>query len=63
MSGIEFTGGARLDFAEECERARNENLLLVRSRYRHQFGTFTGALEGLPLAQGFGVMEEHEAVW
>lgn len=63
MSGIEFTGGARLDFAEECERARNENLLILRSRYRHQFGTFTGSLDGLPLAEGFGVMEEHEAVW
>ena len=63
MSGIEFTGGARLDFAEECERARNENLLVLRSRYRHQFGTFTGSLDGLPLAEGFGVMEEHDAVW
>ena len=63
MSAIEFADGSRLSFAEECERARNENFLLIRSRYRHQFGTFTGALEGLPLAEGFGVMEEHEAVW
>jgi hypothetical protein len=63
MSGIEFADGSRLSFAEECERARNENLLLVRSRYRHRFGTFAGTLEGLPLAEGLGVMEEHDAVW
>jgi len=63
LSEIEFADGSRLSFAEECERARNENFLLVRSRYRHRFGTFTGSLEGLPLATGLGVMEEHDAVW
>jgi len=63
MSGIEFADGSRLEFAEECERARNENFLIVRSRYRHRFGTFTGSLDGLPLAEGSGVMEEHDAVW
>ena len=36
---------------------------LVRSRYRHLFGTFTGSLDGIELAAGFGVMEEHSAVW
>ena len=51
MSGVEFADGSQLSFAEECERARNENFLLIRSRYRHQFGTFTGSLEGLPLAR------------
>ena len=43
--------------------ARNENFLLIRSRYRHRFGTFSGSLDGLALAEGFGVMEEHDAVW
>ena len=62
-SGIEFAGGAALSFAAECERARNENLLVVSSRYRHCFGSFSGSLEGLPLAEGLGVMEEHDARW
>jgi hypothetical protein len=63
MTGIEFADGSRLAFAEECERARNENLLVLRSRYRHRFGSFSGSLPGLELSGGLGVMEEHEALW
>jgi hypothetical protein len=63
MSGIDFSEGSQLDFTQECERARNENLLVIRSRYRLRFGTFAGRLEGLPLADGLGVMEEHDAHW
>lgn len=63
MDAIEFGGGERLEFEPECERARNENFLLVRSRYRHRFGGFSGSLDGISLAEGRGVMEEHEAVW
>ena len=33
-----------LRFAQEAIRARNENRLIVRSRYRQPFGTFTGEL-------------------
>lgn len=61
---IEFGDGARLAFAAESERARNENFLLVRSRYRHRFGSFSGSLgDGVELAAGLGVMEEHDALW
>jgi Protein of unknown function (DUF2804) len=63
LEAIEFAGGARLGFAAESERTRDDNLLLLRSRYRHRFGTFSGSLDGLELAQGYGVMESHEAVW
>jgi len=60
---IEFEGGERLAFASESERARDENFLLIRSRYRHRFGTFSGSLGGIELATGLGVMERHDAVW
>lgn len=63
LEAIEFADGARMGFAPESERARDDNLLLVRSRYRHRFGTFSGSLDGLGLQEAFGVMEEHEAVW
>lgn len=46
-----------------AERRRNDNFLLVRSDYTHRFGTFTGSLDGIELASGTGVMEEHRAVW
>ena len=38
-------GSARLEFAAESERARNENFLLVRSRYRHRFGSLVRAYQ------------------
>jgi hypothetical protein len=63
MDGIELSGEDRLDFASESAHARDENFLLVRSRYRHRFGTFSGSLAGHTLTEGFGVMEEHDAVW
>ena len=53
-----------LGFAAEATRARNDNLLLVRSSYRQPFGTFAGRLpNGIELADGYGVMEDHEAWW
>jgi hypothetical protein len=63
MDAIGFGDGAALDFAPESAHARDESFLLFSSRYRHRFGTFSGSLGGLPLAEGFGVMEEHDAVW
>jgi Protein of unknown function (DUF2804). len=61
--GVEFPGGALLSFAAESERSREDNMLVLRSRYRHLFGTFSGSLDGIELAEGLGVMEEHEALW
>jgi len=63
LDAVVFHGGSRLDFSSESERARDENLLIFRSRYQHRFGSFSGSLDGLKLASGLGVMERHEAVW
>jgi Protein of unknown function (DUF2804) len=63
LERIEFDDGSQLGFAAECERARRDNLLLVRSSYRLRFGRFSGSLNGVPLAGGLGVMEEHDAHW
>jgi hypothetical protein len=53
-----------LDFREWSVRESNRNLLVMRNRYRQPFGEFTGALPGgLVLAEGHGVMEEHDVVW
>ncbi len=57
-------GGAEgLRFDAESEHTHNDNYLLIRSRYRHRFGSFSGALGGVELAEGLGVMEEHDALW
>ena len=63
LGAIESADGTMLHFAEECDRAHNKNLLLIRSRYRLRFGAFSGSLGGLQLSEGLGVMEEHDAVW
>jgi hypothetical protein len=56
--------GDGLCFQAEAERARNDNLIVVRSSYRQPFGTFSGELPGgLRLAEGYGVTEEHDAWW
>jgi len=64
LTAIRFADGSSLAFAPEAVRERRENLLLVRSSYRQPFGTFDGHLEGgIGLAEGYGVMEEHDAFW
>jgi len=53
-----------LQFHAGATRRRNENLLLIRSRYVQPFGTFSGTLPtGPELAEGFGVMESHDVWW
>lgn len=52
-----------LRFAGESEHTHDDNYLLIRSRYRHRFGSFGGSLGGVELAEGLGVMEEHDALW
>ena len=54
-----------LRFTAEATRERRENMVLVRSSYRQPFGTYAGELPGGlgTLAEGFGVMERHEAWW
>ncbi len=63
LAGVRFADGLRLDFTAGAERAREDNFGLIRSTYRHRFGTFSGALAGVPLAAGRGVMESHAALW
>jgi hypothetical protein len=63
MEGVDLGEGKALEFASEAAHARDENFLLIRSRYRHRFGSFSGSLGGVELAEGLGVMEEHDALW
>lgn len=64
LSRVDFAEGGGIAIAEWSAREENKNLLLVRSRYRQPFGTFSGRLpDGSELAEGFGVMERHSAVW
>jgi hypothetical protein len=63
LAAVDFSGGARLSFVPGSERARDDNFLVFRSSYRHLFGEFRGSLDGIELAEGFGVMERHKALW
>jgi hypothetical protein len=59
---LSAVGGLR--FRPEAVRESHENLLLLRSSYRQPFGCFSGELPGgITLAEGYGVMEEHDAWW
>jgi hypothetical protein len=64
LSSVSFASGERLAFSEWSARENRTNMLLMRSYYRQPFGTFAGTLPGgLELAEGFGVMEEHDVHW
>jgi len=59
---LSSVGGLR--FREWSARESQMNLLLMRNSYRQPFGEFSGQLPcGLPLAEGYGVMEEHDVRW
>jgi hypothetical protein len=60
----DLSGVAGLRFDAEATREHDQNLLLVRSSYRQPFGTFSGTLPGaIDLAEGYGVMEDHDVRW
>lgn len=64
LAWVSFAEGGKLQFTPEATRQRRDHLLVIRSAYRQPFGTFSGTLPGgIQLAEGYGVMEDHEAVW
>jgi hypothetical protein len=64
LTTVTFNDGNALTFREEAERATTIEFFLVRSAYRQPFGNFAGTLAGgLELAEGYGVMEDHRALW
>ena len=64
LSRVSFAEGGALEFREWAARAEDMNLLVMRSHYRQPFGTFSGTLPGgIELAEGYGVMEEHDVLW
>jgi Protein of unknown function (DUF2804) len=64
LSCVTFDEGGALDFSEWSAREDHTNLLLFGSDYRQPFGTFRGELPGgLRVAEGYGVMEEHDVRW
>jgi hypothetical protein len=64
LSTITFEEGGVLDFTEWSAREEHVNMVLMRSDYRQPFGTFAGTLPGgIELAEGYGVMEQHDVWW
>ena len=64
LARIEFAEGGELRFEECAAREDRTNVVLVRSRYRQPFGTFSGQLPGgVQLVRGYGVVEEHDVFW
>ena len=64
LSQVSFAEGGRLEFTQWAARRERVNLVLVRSAYVQPFGTSTGELPGgIRLAEGSGVMEDHDVWW
>jgi hypothetical protein len=62
---VKFAGdGVDLSFDEWSRREHSTNALVMSSAYSQPFGAFSGALPGgIELAEGFGVMEDHDVRW
>jgi Protein of unknown function (DUF2804) len=64
LSSVAFADGGLLRCDAWSSREHSTNALILRSRYRQPFGAFSGQLPGgLQLAEGFGVMEDHDVHW
>jgi hypothetical protein len=64
LSRVAFAEGGALEFEEWCAREEHTNGVLFSNDYRQPFGTFGGELPGgLHLAEGWGVVEEHDVRW
>ncbi|MBX5468934.1 MAG: DUF2804 family protein [Thermoleophilaceae bacterium] len=64
LSSVALAEGGALRFRAWSAREHRMNALVVRSDYRQPFGAFSGELPGVGrLAEGFGVMEAHDAWW
>lgn len=56
------TEGLDLWFEPHGMRREDMNLIVLTSRYQQPWGRFHGEFEGQPL-EGYGVVEDHWAVW
>jgi uncharacterized protein DUF2804 len=64
LSRVDCVDGATLRFHAWATLAHRTDLGVVRSAYRQPFGSFSGELPGgIDLAEGYGVMEHHDARW
>ena len=64
LDAIAFADGSRLTFTAETERVHSESVPpLLRSEYEAPFGRFEGALAGVEIESGVGVMEAHDVLW
>jgi hypothetical protein len=64
LTAIRFADGGELRFGAWATLAHRTRLGPLRSDYRQPFGVFEGQLPGGPvLAEGYGVIERHEAWW
>jgi hypothetical protein len=56
--------GVDLRFDEWSRREHSTNALVMSSSYSQPFGAFSGTLPGaIDLAEGYGVMEDHDVRW
>lgn len=52
-----------LRFDGDGERREDLDVLVVRSRFRQRYGTFSGVVAGRRVERAFGLFEDHDARW
>jgi Domain of unknown function (DUF2804), C-terminal len=61
---VTFAEGGELTFVPEATLRKRVGLFLIKSRYEHAFGVFSGTLPGgIQIDEAVGVRERQDALW
>ncbi len=61
---VTFTEGGSVRFEQEADLLKRVGLFVIRSKYDHAFGSYSGTLPGdIELREAFGVRERQDALW
>jgi hypothetical protein len=64
LCAVSFEEGAELRFEQEADLRKRVGLFLIKSKYDHSFGSYTGTLPGgIELERAVGVRERQDALW
>jgi hypothetical protein len=61
---VAFSDGGGLRFTQEADLRKRVGLFLIKSKYDHAFGSYSGSLPGgIEVREGVGVRERQDALW
>jgi hypothetical protein len=64
LRSVRFEEGGEIRFEQEADLRKRVGLFLIKSKYDHSFGSYSGTLPGgIELKDAVGVRERQDALW